>query len=62
MHFLLDENVPTSVATVLEEFGHTVERAIDVVPAAILGALVPIVAFGVCAAWGIVLGSGISEM
>jgi hypothetical protein len=37
-------------------------NAIDVGRVAILGALVPIMAFGVCAAWGIVLGPGISEM
>jgi hypothetical protein len=28
----------------------------------LVGAFVPIMAYGVCAAWGIVLGSGISEM
>ena len=33
MRFLLDENVPTSVATVLRDLGHRVERAIDVIPA-----------------------------
>jgi hypothetical protein len=41
MHFLLDENVPHSVAGVLERSGHSVEFVVEILPR---GAADPIVA------------------